>query len=118
MHAKKILSPTFYSRIDAGAICVSRARRRIGQAMLWLGTFAFDATPPLGHSCCGGFGGADCLPIGRVDDALEAIGVVLIAPDELPVVLMALDWGPGWPTRRTLACAPRWRRGRVPRRTA
>lgn len=60
--------------------------------MLWLGTFAFDATPPLGHSCCGGFGGADCLPISRVDDALEAIGVVLIAPDELPVVLMALDW--------------------------
>lgn len=32
-----------------------------------LGTFRFDATPPLGHGCCGGW----ITPVISVDDALE-----------------------------------------------
>jgi hypothetical protein len=58
-----------------------------------LGTFAFDATPPVGHSCCGGWGGAACLPVATVADPLEALGVVIIpGPGLSPLVLMTLDW--------------------------
>ncbi|MCU0872069.1 MAG: hypothetical protein MUE50_06965, partial [Pirellulaceae bacterium] len=39
-----------------------------------LATFRCDVTPPLGHSCCGGW----ITPVTAVDDPLEAIGFVLL----------------------------------------
>ena len=54
---------------------------------LHVAPFRFDVTPPLGHSCCGGW----IKPIEVVDDALEAVGVVLLGAGK-PVVLCAVDW--------------------------
>jgi hypothetical protein len=54
---------------------------------LHLANFKFDVTPPLGHSCCGGW----IKPVEIVDDALEANGIVLLAAGP-PIVLCALDW--------------------------
>ncbi len=54
---------------------------------LHLAPFTFDVTPPLGHSCCGGW----IKPVEVVDDALEANGVVLLGAGQ-PIVLCALDW--------------------------
>ena len=49
--------------------------------------FRFDVTPPLGHPCCGGL----IKPVEVVDDALEAVGVVLLGAGQ-PIVLCAVDW--------------------------
>lgn len=49
--------------------------------------FRFDVTPPLGHSCCGGW----ITPVKDVDDRLEALGFVLIGGG-LPIVVCAVDW--------------------------
>lgn len=54
---------------------------------LHLGTFRFDVTPPMGHSCCGGW----IKPVEAVDDPLEAIGLVLLGLGK-PIVLCAVDW--------------------------
>lgn len=54
---------------------------------LRIATFKFDATPPIGHSCCGGW----IKPIEVVDDGLEAVGVVLLGAGK-PIVLCAVDW--------------------------
>ena len=49
--------------------------------------FRFEVTPPLGHPCCGGL----IKPVEVVDDALEAVGVVLLGSSQ-PIVLCAVDW--------------------------
>ena len=49
---------------------------------LQLGSFRFDVTPPAGHALCGGL----IAPIRRVDDALEAVGLVLQCAGE-PIVV-------------------------------
>jgi len=49
--------------------------------------FRFDVTPPLGHGCCGGW----IKPIEAVDDAQEAVGIVLLGSGK-PIVLCAVDW--------------------------
>lgn len=54
---------------------------------LHLATFRFDVTPPLGHSCCGGW----IKPVEVVDDPLEAIGLVILGAGK-PIVLCAVDW--------------------------
>jgi len=54
---------------------------------LRLGTFRFDVTPPMGHSCCGGW----IKPVVGVDDPLEALGVVLLGAGK-PMVVCAVDW--------------------------
>lgn len=54
---------------------------------LRIATFKFDVTPPIGHSCCGGW----IKPIEVIDDALEAIGIVLLGSGA-PIVLCAVDW--------------------------
>lgn len=56
-------------------------------AGLRLARFRFDVTPPIGHSCCGGW----IAPVQVVDDPLEAIGVVLLGAGP-PIVLCAVDW--------------------------
>jgi hypothetical protein len=50
--------------------------------------FRFDVTPPLGHSLLGGW----IEPAKAIDDALEAIGYVLLNPEQLPIVVCAVDW--------------------------
>ncbi|MCH5375474.1 MAG: hypothetical protein JJ992_16000, partial [Planctomycetes bacterium] len=52
-----------------------------------LAPFRFDVTPPIGHSCCGGW----IEPVNAVDDPLEAIGIVLLGAGK-PIVLCAVDW--------------------------
>src|SRR3954447_17228286 len=52
-----------------------------------LATFKVDATPPAGHSLCGGW----IKPVLGVDDPLWLRGVVLLGGDR-PIVLAALDW--------------------------
>src|SRR4051794_30060829 len=52
-----------------------------------LATFKVNATPPPGHSLCGGW----IKPVLGVDDPLWLRGVVLLG-GERPVVLAALDW--------------------------
>lgn len=54
---------------------------------LHLAPFRFDVTPPVGHSCCGGW----IKPVEVVDDPLEAIGFVLLGAGK-PVVVVAVDW--------------------------
>lgn len=54
---------------------------------LQLAPFRFDATPPIGHSCCGGW----IKPVEVVDDSLDAIGFVLLGAGK-PIVLCAVDW--------------------------
>lgn len=56
-------------------------------AKLRIAPFRFDATPPIGHSCCGGW----IKPIEVVDDSLEAIGFILLGSGK-PIVVCAVDW--------------------------
>jgi hypothetical protein len=57
------------------------------EGRLSIAPFRFDVTPPLGHSCCGGW----ITPVKQVDDTLEAIGFVLLGKG-LPIVICAVDW--------------------------
>ncbi len=54
---------------------------------LQIAPFKFNVTPPLGHSCCGGW----IKPIEVIDDELEAVGIVLLGAGP-PIVLCAVDW--------------------------
>lgn len=54
---------------------------------LQIAPFHFNVTPPMGHSCCGGW----IKPIEAVDDEQEAIGFVLLGAGE-PIVICAVDW--------------------------
>lgn len=54
---------------------------------LKIASFRFDVTPPLNHSLCGGW----IPPASRVDDLLEAIGIVILS-DERPIVICTVDW--------------------------
>ncbi len=57
------------------------------QSSLQISTFTADATPPIGHPCCGGW----ILPIQVVDDRQLALGIVLQGSGS-PVVIVAVDW--------------------------
>ena len=57
------------------------------QSDLHLAPFRFDVTPPIGHSCCGGW----IKPVEAVDDPLEALGFVLLGAGD-PIVICAVDW--------------------------
>lgn len=57
------------------------------EGQLSIAPFRFDVTPPLGHSCCGGW----ITPVKQIDDALEAIGFVLLGAGQ-PIVICAVDW--------------------------
>jgi len=54
---------------------------------LRMAPFRFDVTPPKGHPLCGGW----ITPVVDVEDALEAIGYVLLGAGA-PVVVCAVDW--------------------------
>ncbi len=65
----------------------ARGADRPDGSELHIAGFRFDVTPPLGHSCCGGW----IKPVQAVDDPLEAVGLVLIGAGK-PIVLCAVDW--------------------------
>ncbi|MDB5391535.1 MAG: hypothetical protein JWM11_7181 [Planctomycetaceae bacterium] len=50
-------------------------------------TFQVDATPPIGHPCCGGW----ITPIQVVDDRQLGLGLILRGAGA-PVVILAVDW--------------------------
>lgn len=52
-----------------------------------IAAFRWDVTPPIGHSLCGGW----IKPVSGVDDALEAIGLVLLGAGA-PIVVCTVDW--------------------------
>ncbi len=54
---------------------------------LHLSTFRVDASPPLGHPCCGGW----ITPVVGYDDPQEAIGLVLLGAGK-PIVICVVDW--------------------------
>lgn len=69
-----------------GVLGELQATEATGQG-LQLGRFLFDVTPPIGHSCCGGW-----IPnISSVDDPSDAVGVVILGAGK-PIVLCAVDW--------------------------
>ena len=63
------------------------ADEAVAAGSLHVAPFRFDVTPPIGHSCCGGW----IKPIEVVDDAQEAVGLVLLGAGK-PIVLCAVDW--------------------------
>ena len=71
------------ARLTAGAA----TRDPRGTAGLHLATFRFDATPPPGHACCGGW----IRPVEAIDDPLEGLGLVLLGAGA-PIVLCTVDW--------------------------
>ena len=56
--------------------------------MIRLCTFASDITPPVGHPLCAGW----YPPARAIGGPLQALGLILMAAGEPPVVLCALDW--------------------------
>ena len=56
--------------------------------MIRLCTFTSDITPPVGHPLCAGW----YPPARTIGGPLQALGLILIADGEPPVVLCALDW--------------------------
>ena len=71
----------------AGALLTSDSVAADKPGNLRLATFRFDATPPEGHSLCGGW----IRPVVGVDDPLEAMGYVLLGIGK-PIVVCAVDW--------------------------
>ena len=71
----------------AGSASASLSRAAAAPGQLRVAPFRFDVTPPAGHSLCGGW----IRPVVAVDDALEAIGFVLLGAGK-PVVICAVDW--------------------------
>src|SRR5262245_43969853 len=55
---------------------------------LKVATFKLEVTPPIGSPLC------DALvpPATGVNDPLSARGIILVADDQKPVVLVAVDW--------------------------
>jgi hypothetical protein len=53
-----------------------------------IATFVVDATPPMGSPLCHG----NVEPVKKVDDPLSARGLVLLVPNQKPIVLAAVDW--------------------------
>ena len=62
------------------------AAARVGRFRI--APFRFDVTPPLGHALLGGW----IEPARTIDDALEAIGYVLLDSEQPPIVVCAVDW--------------------------
>ncbi len=56
--------------------------------MIQLTTFQSDITPPIGHPLCAGW----YPPVKAIADPLAALGLILVADGEAPMVLCALDW--------------------------
>ena len=73
--------------IAAGAATFAPFSDAADSPKLRIATFRFDVTPPVGHPLCGGW----ITPVVDCDDALEAIGFVLLGAGK-PIVICAVDW--------------------------
>ena len=73
--------------IAAGAATLAPFTDAADSPKLRIATFRFDVTPPVGHPLCGGW----ITPMVDSDDALEAIGFVLLGAEK-PIVICAVDW--------------------------
>ena len=73
--------------IAAGAATIAPFSDGADSPKLRIATFRFDVTPPVGHPLCGGW----IKPVVDCDDALEAIGFVLLGVGK-PIVICAVDW--------------------------
>ncbi len=73
--------------IAAGAAVLSPSAHAAESPKLRIATFRFDVAPPVGHPLCGGW----IKPVVDCDDALEAIGFVLLGAGK-PIVICAVDW--------------------------
>lgn len=69
------------------ALVLAATCTQLVYAQVRVGTFVADITIPIGHRCMG------ILPIKaqRIDDPLQAVGVVLLGAEQ-PVVVVGLDW--------------------------
>lgn len=71
-----------------GAACGSAFAQAVESGVsLRIAPFRFDVTPPVGHPLCGGW----IKPVAAVEDALEALGYVVLGAGD-PVVVCAVDW--------------------------
>jgi hypothetical protein len=82
---KKAINSSIASSFVLPAAC--RLRNEKQQDDISMARFRFDVTPPIGHSCCGGW----IEPVNAVDDPLEALGVVILGAGK-PIVICAVDW--------------------------
>lgn len=73
--------------LAAGAAALASPADAAGSPKLRIATFRFDVTPPVGHPLCGGW----ITPMADCDDALEAIGFVVLGAGK-PIVICAVDW--------------------------
>ena len=76
-----------HNSIAAGAAALTSSADAEDAPQLRIAPFRFDVTPPLGHPLCGGWIKSAL----DVDDALEAIGFVLLGAGK-PIVICAVDW--------------------------
>jgi hypothetical protein len=74
-------------RFLQSTLAASVAARAANEPALRIAPFRFDVTPPIGHPLCGGW----IKPALDHDDALEAIGFVLLGAGK-PIVVCAVDW--------------------------
>lgn len=70
-----------------GASFLGAARETCAAEGLRIAPFRYDVTPPVGHPLCGGW----ITPVVDVEDALEAVGYVLLGAGA-PIVVCAVDW--------------------------
>ena len=73
--------------VAAGAATLAPFTDAADSPKLRIAPFRFDVTPPVGHPLCGGW----ITPVVDSDDALEAIGFVLLGAGK-PIVICAVDW--------------------------
>ena len=76
-----------HSSLVAGGLISGQSLWAADEKAFRIATFRFDVTPPIGHSLCGGW----IKPVEDVDDALEAIGYVLLGAGD-PIVVCVVDW--------------------------
>src|SRR5262249_4340894 len=65
---------------STGEVCMATEWKAIA--------FACDVTPPIGHPLCAGWYPS----ASAIGDTLHARGLILAGPEELPMILCALDW--------------------------
>jgi hypothetical protein len=75
------------SSLAAAALGAPLAHAVAAEPSLKIAPFRFDVTTPVGHPLCGGW----ITPMVDCDDALEAIGFVLLGAGK-PIVICAVDW--------------------------
>lgn len=85
LNRRELIQTSLLAALGAGLNTESLATA--AEQTLEITTFQVDATPPIGHPCCGGW----ITPIQVVDDKQLGLGLVLRGSGA-PVVILAVDW--------------------------